>query len=34
MDSYSVVIKGGQIVDGSGNPWFQGDVAVDGDRIE
>jgi len=33
MDSYSIVIKGGRIVDGSGNPWFQGDVAVDGDRI-
>ncbi len=33
MDSYSIVIKGGKIVDGSGNPWFQGDVAVDGDRI-
>ncbi|MBL7079926.1 amidohydrolase family protein, partial [Candidatus Bathyarchaeota archaeon] len=33
MNSYSVVIKKGRIVDGSGNPWFQGDVAVDGDRI-
>jgi N-acyl-D-aspartate/D-glutamate deacylase len=33
LDSYSVVIKGGRIVDGSGNPWFQGDVAVDGDKI-
>ena len=33
MDSYSVVIKGGRIVDGSGNPWFEGDVAVDGDKI-
>jgi len=33
MGSYSVVIKGGRIVDGSGNPWFQGDVAVDGDKV-
>jgi N-acyl-D-amino-acid deacylase len=33
LGSYSVVIKGGKIVDGSGNPWFKGDVAVDGDRI-
>jgi len=33
LESYSVVIKGGKIVDGSGNPWYMGDVAVDGDRI-
>jgi N-acyl-D-amino-acid deacylase len=33
MGSYSVVIKGGRIIDGSGNPWFLGDVAVDGDRV-
>jgi N-acyl-D-aspartate/D-glutamate deacylase len=28
-----VVIRGGRIVDGSGNPWFYGDVAIQGDRI-
>ncbi len=33
MDSYSIVIKGGKVVDGSGNPWFLGDVAVARDRI-
>jgi len=30
---YDVLIKNGHIVDGSGNPWFAGDVAVRGDRI-
>jgi N-acyl-D-amino-acid deacylase len=30
---YDVVISNGRIVDGSGNPWFYGDVAISGDRI-
>ena len=30
---YDVVLLGGRVVDGSGNPWFLGDVAVRGDRI-
>jgi dihydroorotase/N-acyl-D-amino-acid deacylase len=30
---YDIVIMNGRIVDGSGNPWFQGDVAIRGDRI-
>jgi len=30
---YDLVIRQGRIVDGTGNPWFQGDVAVRGDRI-
>jgi N-acyl-D-aspartate/D-glutamate deacylase len=30
---YDVVIRGGVIVDGSGNPWFRGDLAIKGDRI-
>jgi N-acyl-D-aspartate/D-glutamate deacylase len=31
--TYDLLIRGGQIVDGSGNPWFYGDVAIQGDRI-
>ncbi len=30
---YDVILKGGWIVDGSGNPRYRGDVAVRGDRI-
>ncbi len=31
--SYDVIIAGGRIVDGTGAPWFLGDVAIRGDRI-
>lgn len=31
--AYDLVLAGGRIVDGSGNAWFYGDVAVRGDRI-
>ena len=31
--SYDVVIENGRIVDGAGNAWFYGDVAIRGDRI-
>jgi len=30
---YDVVITGGRIVDGTGAPWFYGDLAIRGDRI-
>ena len=30
---YDLVIRNGKIVDGTGNPWFHGDVAIRGDRI-
>lgn len=31
--TYDVVIVNGKVVDGSGNPWFYGDVAIRGDRV-
>jgi N-acyl-D-aspartate/D-glutamate deacylase len=33
-DVFDVVIHGGRIVDGAGNPWFYGDVGIRGERIE
>jgi dihydroorotase/N-acyl-D-amino-acid deacylase len=32
-EAYDLIIMNGRIVDGSGNPWFYGDVAIRGDRI-
>ncbi len=31
--SYDVILAGGKIVDGTGNAWFYGDVAISGNRI-
>ena len=28
-----ILIRGGRIVDGTGNPWFKGEIAIRGDRI-
>jgi N-acyl-D-amino-acid deacylase len=30
---YDLIIRHGKIVDGTGNPWFYGDIAVKGDKI-
>jgi len=30
---FSIVLRGGRIVDGTGNPWFQADLAIRDDRI-
>jgi dihydroorotase/N-acyl-D-amino-acid deacylase len=30
---YDVLIRGGRVVDGSGNPWIHADVGIRGDRI-
>ena len=31
--AYDVIIVNGRVVDGSGNAWFYGDVALRGDKI-
>ena len=30
---YDVILKGGRVIDGTGDPWFAADVGVRGDRI-
>lgn len=32
-ESYDVLLHHGRIVDGTGNPWFEADLAIRGDRI-
>ena len=33
MAQYDILITGGKIVDGSGNPWFRGEIGIQGDTI-
>ena len=30
MAEFDIVIHGGRLIDGTGNPWFYGDVAIKG----
>lgn len=32
-EPYDILIINGRIIDGTGNPWFRGDVAIKGDKI-
>jgi N-acyl-D-aspartate/D-glutamate deacylase len=33
QERFDVLIRGGRMVDGSGNPWYQADLGIRGDRI-
>lgn len=33
MPNYDALIKNGKIIDGTGNPWFYGDLAIQGNQI-
>ena len=33
VDVYDFIIMNGRVVDGTGNPWFYGDIGIRGDRI-
>jgi dihydroorotase/N-acyl-D-amino-acid deacylase len=30
---YDTIIRNGKIIDGTGNPWYRGDIAIQGERI-
>ncbi len=32
-DSFDVLIRGGRVIDGTGNPWINADIGIRGDRI-
>jgi dihydroorotase/N-acyl-D-amino-acid deacylase len=32
-NNIDILIRGARVVDGTGNPWFYGDVAIQGDRV-
>ena len=33
MANYDIVVKGGKIIDGSGNPWFEADIGITRNKI-
>ena len=33
VQPFDIVIHHGRIVDGSGNPWYEGDIGIRGDTI-
>lgn len=32
-ERYDIIIENGRIIDGTGNPWYYGDIGILGDRI-
>src|SRR5947209_13032706 len=32
-NNYDIILKNGRIIDGTGNPWFSGDIAISGGHI-
>ena len=32
-NNYDIILKNGRIIDGTGNPWFSGDIAITGGHI-
>ena len=33
QENFDIIISGGRIVDGSGNPWYEADIGIVGERI-
>lgn len=33
QEDFDIIIKGGRVIDGSGNPWYNADVGIVGERI-
>ncbi|MFP6840077.1 MAG: D-aminoacylase [Pseudohongiellaceae bacterium] len=33
QDNYDIIIRGGKIIDGSGNPWYEADVGITDERV-
>jgi N-acyl-D-amino-acid deacylase len=33
QNSYDIIISNGRVVDGSGNPWYEADIAIIGEHI-
>jgi N-acyl-D-aspartate/D-glutamate deacylase len=31
--AFEVILSGGRVVDGTGNPWYRSDVGINADRI-
>ena len=33
MEKFDIIVRNGLVIDGAGNPWFKGDIGVEGERI-